>query len=138
MSYMVYGYGSYDVELPDVTDIKTLEEAIEIFKEHINEWCEEHGMDVEDTDYIEGDDYFEYGKEEEGVCIFTIYEVPEINNEADQALWDARLEMDNARFAATDYAFSLMDNGVSEHTEKAKELIDRAMELMGGWNYKEE
>lgn len=135
MSYMVYGYGSYDVDQPDVSDIETLEEAIEIFMEHINEWCEEHGMDIEDTDYTEGDDYFEYGEEEEGVCIFTIYEVPEINNEADQALWDARMEMDNASYAAEDYKFSLMDCGVSEHTAKAKDLIDRAMELMGGWKW---
>lgn len=133
MSYMVYGYGSYDVDQPDVPDIETEDEAMEILEEHIKEWCEEHGLDVEDTDYCEGDDYFEHGREEYGVCIYTIYEVPELSNEADQALWDAKMEMDNASYAAVDYAFSLMDCGVSEHTEKAKELIDHAMELMGGW-----
>lgn len=133
MSYMVYGYGSYDVDQPDVPDIETEEEAMEILEEHIKEWCEEHGIDIGDTDYEEGDYYFKCGREEHGVCIFTIYEVPVLNNEVDQALWDAKLEMDNASYAATDYAYSLMDCGVREHAEKAKELIDRAMELMGGW-----
>ena len=135
MSYMVYGYGNYDVDQPDVSDIETEEEAMTILREHIEEWCEEHGMDVDDTEYCEGDDYFEYGREEHGVCIFTIYEMPELNNEADQALWDAKLEMDKASYAATDYAWSLTDCMVSEHAEKAKELIDRAMELMGGWKF---
>lgn len=133
MTYMVYGYGSYDVDQPDVTDIETNDKAMEILKAHIEEWCDEHGIDIKDTDYEEGDEYFQYGNEDHGVCIFTIYEVPELNNEADQALWDAKLEMDNASYAATDYAFSLIDCGVSEHTEKAKELIDHAMNLMGGW-----
>lgn len=137
MSYMILTYGSYDV--PDNEyDIDTQEEAMEILRDKVQTWCDEHGVDIDDTDYGDENDIFEYGKEEKGVCIMAIYRVPLLETEADDCLWDAKVEMETAYFAAQDYIYTLTDCDVVSHTIEAQQLIDRAMELMGGWKYEEE
>lgn len=130
MNYMVYGYGSYDVDETDALDIKTVKEAEEILDEKVMRWCEEHGIDPVEANYDEGDHYFSFGREEHGVAIYAIYEIPDFKNEVEELIWKAKFEMDKAEYAADDYAWTLMDCGVEQYTSKAKELLDRAMELM--------
>ena len=147
MSYMVYGYG-YDVPTEDALNIKTRKQADRIMKKRVKDWCKEHDVDydvvdyiegfkADDGNYIEGDIHFEHTIDEEGVAFFHIYEVPEFKNEVEELLWKAKLEMDKAYFASEDYKASLCDCCVDDHSEEAKRLIDRAMELMDGWHYKE-
>lgn len=136
MSYMIYGYG-YDVPTEDALNINTREEADEIMWQRVNDWCDEHGIDPEDADFSKGDDYFRYGREEYGAGIFKLYEIPEFKNEVEELLWKAKFEMDKAFFASENYKFELCDCFTEDHAEEAKKYINRAMELMGGWKYKE-
>ncbi len=129
MKYMVYGYGSYDVDDTDARDIATVEEAEEIMDEKVKRWCEEHDIDPEDAEYDEGDHYFSYGTEK-GVAIYVIYEIPDFKNEVEELMWKAKFEMDKAEYEAEEYSWTLQDCGVDQYTSRAKELLDRAMELM--------
>ena len=134
MSYMVLGYGSYDAPETEI-DIDTEEEAMEILHEEIKDWCDKHNINIEDTGYYDSDDVFDYGKEEKGVCIIAVYQVPLLKNDADQCLWNAKIEMEKAYFASENYKWKLMDDCVIYHTLKAQNLINKAMEFMGGWQY---
>jgi len=136
MSYMVFGYGSYDVP-DDVAGIKTEDEAILILHNKIKEWCDDNNIDIDDTDYHDVDDIFIYGKEEYGVCVIGIWEVPSFKNEVDQCLWNAKMEMEMAYFASEDYKWTLSDCCVDCHTIAAQQYIDKAVALMGGWNKEE-
>lgn len=138
MSYMVFGYGSYDVPDEDIKGIKTIEEARKIMHRQVTKWCKEQGVNIKDTDYKKGDEYFCKGADEVGVCIFTIIQVPKIRNKVDQYLWDAKMEMKQASYAATDYAWSLCDCCVDYHTDRAEELIDKAMAVTDEWEYEED
>ena len=136
MSYMVLGYGSYDAPR-NKNDIDTEEEAMKILHNKIKKWCKNHDVNIEETDYCEGDNVFNYGEEGSGVCIIAVYQVPLLKNEADQCLWDAKIEMEKSYFASEDYKWTLMDNCVADHIMEAQELIDEAMKLMGGWQYED-
>ena len=137
MEYAVLTYGSYDVP-DDKYDISTKEEAMEILHEMVNEWCDDHDVDVLDTDYDEGDESFYYGKEEEGVCAIVIYEIPLIKNDVDQYLWKAKMEAEKANYASEDYKWTLQDCDVDIHITRIEEYIDKVMELvMDGWKYEE-
>lgn len=138
MSYMVYGYGSYDVPDKDIENIETQEKAYELLHKRINEWCEEHDIDIEYTGYNSEDDFFSYGEEEKGVCIFTIMQVPVIRNKVDEYLWKAKMEMEIAYFASEDYKWTLCDCDVAVHTLKAQEYIDKAQAVTDAWIYEEE
>lgn len=138
MSFMIFGYGSLNVPEDDITGIKTEDEAYKLLHKRILEWCDENDVNIEDTDYTKGDDSFCYGEEEEGVCIFTIIQVPKIRNNVDELLWEAKLEMMQAGYAADDYKYTLCECFVDEHAGRAQELIDEAMNLMDAWQYEED
>ena len=129
MSYMVMGYGSYDAP-EDVVDIKTEEEAMDILRKEIEEWCDDNDVDIEKTNYCDGDKTFYYGEEEMGVCIIAVYKVPSFKNETLRYLWNAKMELEKADFASEDYKWTLMDNCVDCHTFAAQEFIDKAIASM--------
>lgn len=133
MSYIVFGYGSYNVP-EDVTDIRTKEEAMNILHKEIQEWCNEQEININDTDYYEVDDIFFYEKEEYGVCVIGIWEVPSFKNEVNQCLWNAKIEAEMAYFASEDYKWTLSDCCVDCYSIAAQQYIDKAVALMGGWN----
>ena len=134
MSYMILTYGSYDAP-EDEYDISTEKKAMNVLHRKIKKWCKEHDVDIDDTDYCDVDDIFTYGEDEKGVCVIAIFRIPIIKNEADQCLWDAKIEMEKAYFASEDYKWTLMGSSVDCHVIEAQRLIDRAKELMGGWQY---
>ena len=138
MSYMVFGYGSYDVPDEDIKEIKTIEDARKVMHRQVTKWCKNQNVNISDTNYHKGDEYFSHGKEEVGVCIFTIIQVPKIRNKVDQYLWEAKMEMKQAAYAADDYAWSLCDCSVDYHVANAEELIDKAMAVTDEWEYEED
>lgn len=130
MKYMVFGFGSYDVDDEDVYGISTMEEAEWILHKKVTAWCREHNIRPKDIDYEKGDDSFYIGRCEEGICSYKIYEVPDFHDEVHELMWKAQFEMDKACYEADDYAFTLQDNCVNDYAYRAKELIDEAINLM--------
>ena len=128
MTYMITAYG-YEVG-DDVKNIKTIEEAEKILRKKVKKWCKENEIDIDDTDYTEGDYYFNYGLEEHGVCIYEIHEIPDFKNEIEELIWKAKLQTEIAEYAADDYCWSLMDNCVSNYTFAAREYLDKVLELI--------
>ena len=127
MSYMIYGFG-YDV-MENETGIETREEAEKIFEQKVEEWCKEHDVNIDDTDYIEGD-YFSYGQDEKGYYIYEIIEEPIINTEIDELIWQAKLALKDAESAAIDYSYTLMDNCVDQFTGKVEEYLDEIVKII--------
>ena len=127
MTYYVSAFG-YDAGMGK-KNIKTEEEAIKFLHNKVKKFCKEHDIDIDDTDYCEGDRYFNYGIEERGVCIYEIHEVPEFNSKIEQLIWEAKYEIDKVCYAADDYCYSLMDNCVSNYAYNAQELLDQILKI---------
>lgn len=130
MKYMVIAYG-YEAGNTR-TNIETIQGAEKILRRKVKKWCKENDVNIDDTDYTEGDYFFSYGIEYRGICIYEIIEVPDFNNKIEELIWKAKLETQFADYAADDYAYSLEDNCVSCHTCNARDLLDKALELMNG------
>ncbi len=128
MKYRIYSFG-YD-SFHEVQNHDNKEDAYKAFDELVHKWCENHGVNIEDTNYTESDTHFEYGIDEKGAFICQLYEIPEFENRVEELLWDAKLHMDKAEWTATDYAYTLQDNCVGEHVLDAQRSIDKALELM--------
>lgn len=133
MKYMIMGFGDYDVDVCAVNNISTLEDAQRLLDKKVKRWCKEHDVDVEELDNYGlgmGETEFSYGEEDEGLCAYKIYEVPDFKNKIEELLFEAKIEMDAAAYAADNYAWSLMDNCVGCHTANAQDYIDKALKLM--------
>lgn len=128
MTYMIVAYGN-DVPA-DKKNIKTLEEAKKVMKRMVKKWCKDNEIDIDDTDYCEGDGYFQYGMEEWGVGIFEIIEVPNFKNKIEKLLWEAKMEMKYTDYAAEMYKWTLEDCCVDYYTNTARKIIDEVLELM--------
>ena len=129
MSYMITVYGDA-TDIDSIKDINSLEEAKKILGQKVEEWCEENDVDIDETDYSDRDQYFNYGIEGRGVCIYEIHEVPDFENEIEELIWRAKLETEYAEYAADNYCWSLMDNCVSDYTFSAREYLDKALKLI--------
>lgn len=130
MTYKVIGFG-YNVDVAE-KNFKSKDRAEKYLRSSVKKWCKNNDVDIDnldDYDDFQGD-YFYYGLEDYGVCIFKLYEVPEFNSKIEELLWNAKLCMDMAEFAAEDYKWSLMDCCVDGNLCEAKSLINEAMELI--------
>lgn len=127
MNYLVIGYG-YDVEV-DKKNFKSKKRAEEFLKREAKKWCKKNDVDIDDVEDF-SDDYFYCGLEEYGVAIYKLYEVPEFKNKVEELLWNAKISMDMAEFAAEDYKWSLQDCCVDENVYTAQKYIEEAMEIL--------
>ena len=127
MKYLVTAFG-YDAG-SDKRNIATKEEAVQIMERKVKQWCQKHDLDIDETDFVEGDTYFRYGIEEDGACIYEVHEVPDFKDEIDELLWKAQLALDYAEYAAEDYSYSLMDNCVSTYTTEVKDILSKIKTL---------
>ena len=128
MDYMIVCYGNNTPN--NKTGIKTIEEAEATMKRMIKEWCKENDINIKDTDYTDGDHYFQYGEDEWGVGIFEIIEVPEYKNEIEACLWEAKLNMKYADYAMDEYKWTLTDCVSDMYIDDARGYIDKALELI--------
>ena len=129
MKYLVTAFG-YDAG-SDKRNIATEEEAVQIMERKAKQWCKKHDIDIDETDFVEGDKYFSYGIDEDGVCIYEVHEVPDFQDKIDELLWKAQLVLDYAEYAAEDYSYSLMDNYVSTYTTEVKDILSEIKTLRG-------
>ena len=126
--YMIRSFGFGGEE--DITDIKTLKEARKILRQKKREFEEEYEV-ADYDDWHEEDNWWSFGRCEEGYTIYEIIKVPEFKNDFDKLIWEAKQKLDFADYASTDYSYSLMDNCVSDYTYEARELIDQAIKSLG-------
>ena len=128
MPYIVRSYGLAEDE---DRKFRSRERALQFIGRKVRKWCRENEVSIdEDTDFNDGDDYFYYGMEDRGVCIYRMYEVPKFASKAEELLWEAKIEMDMADNAAEEYKWTLTECGVSDHVYAAKACIDKALAQM--------
>lgn len=121
MKYLVHSFGYATENVNIFTD--DYQKALKILKKQVKKWCEENEIDINDTEYEEGDYSFQYGIEERGVCVFEIFNIPEFKNKIDELIWKAEFNLVQAENAATDYEYCLMDMDVDTYTWKVKEYL---------------
>ena len=95
----------------------------------VTRWCKKHNVDPKEV-YCEGEHYFQYGKEDYGVAIYALYEVPDFTNEVDELLWKAKLEMNKAEFEAENYSWNLSGCNVAYYTGQAIKILNEIKQLI--------
>ena len=126
MGYLVLAYGD-DAE--DEKKFESYEKAALFLASKAKKWCRDNEIDPSEAESFT-DDYFYCGIDEQGVRIYKLYEIPEFHNKVEELLFEAKLEMDLADFAAEDYKWSLTECGVSDHVYQAQELLDKATKIL--------
>lgn len=124
--YLVKFYGNIDSK---DKRFRIRDRAEDYLRREAKKWCKANDVDIFDA-YDDDNDYFYYGIEDYGVCIGKLYDIPKFDNKIEELLWDAKLAMDMADFAAEDYKWSLTDCCVDCSIYRAKEDIDKALNLI--------
>ena len=117
MEYMVCTFG-YDAPDP-IEGIASRKEAAKICDEMTSAWCKKHNVEFTPCE----DEYFEYGIDERGIIIFEVVEIPDFRDNVEYFFWMAQRELDKAKYAAKNYAYSLMDNCVDFYVSKARDYL---------------
>ncbi len=126
--FKILSYG-YDVE-DEINGIATREEAENTLQACVIRWCDKVGINIDDTTYDEGDDYFSHVIDEKGVGAYAVFEYPDNCTEVEKLIYDAKIQLMFADFAADDYKATLCDCNVDYHTGEADRFLDEALELM--------
>lgn len=132
--YMIYSFGEKTEDVKQ--KFRTLGAAQATFRRLVRSYCDEQEVDLDDglnpsydVEYEVGESFF-CGWQDAGVDIYRIVEIPKFANEVDELIWKAKLELDKADDAASDYAYSLMDNNVSYYTDQARLYMDKAIKII--------